>query len=123
MLMITTKDNYYYKHIQEMKMEVEDIEAGKSYGCKFKVRTLFDNDGALYKSEDIPLGGSEKFVEDGLGTPGDYEGFGVISHRDAGNKLLAILDQNIEDKTWIVPWSNVWDIDDVEWVEDASEEE
>ena len=34
MLILTTKDNYCYKHIQEMKMEVEDIEAGKSANIK-----------------------------------------------------------------------------------------
>lgn len=99
-------------------MEIEDIQVGKSYGCKFKVRTLFDGVGNRLDTKNIGFGEITKFIEDGLGFPGDYEGFGVITTRDIDNRLLEIQDQEIEDQTWIVPWDDVWDVDDVEWIED-----
>ena len=98
-------------------MNIEDIEAGKSYGCKFKVRTLFDDDGNRLDTRSIEFGGIDAAIANGIGTPGDYEGFGVITKRDVSSRLLEIADQEIDGQLWIVNWDNVWDVDTVEWIE------
>ena len=63
-----------------------DIEAGKSYACRFLIR-------------------------EGLATA---ELFGVIKTRDTKQKLAEIVDVNSND-TYVVKWEDCWDIDEVEW--------
>jgi len=63
-----------------------DIEAGKSYACRFLIR-------------------------EGLATE---ERFGVIKTRDTEQELAEIVDVNSND-TYVVKWEDCWDIDEVEW--------
>lgn len=88
-------------------LTVNDIQAGKSYACKFKIKTLLDKSGA--PTEVISENNEIK----------DYESFGVIQQRDLENKLLAIIDQKTNIK-FIVDFDSVWDVDTVEWIQDES---
>ena len=92
--------------------KIEDIEIGKSYGCKFKVTTMLDTMGRPAPNlSDVPLKG-----------PGEYEGFGVIQIRDLQSKLVELYDTKAR-KTFRVDFDSIWDIDDVEYVEDTKNEE
>ncbi len=85
--------------------KIEDIETGKSYGCKFKVTTMLDIHGRPPGLSDTPLAG-----------PGEYEGFGVIQVRDSNSKLVEVYDTKAR-KTFRVGFDSIWDIDDVEYVD------
>ena len=85
---------------------IEDIEPGKSYGCKFKVTTMLDDLGRPAPNlSDRPLKG-----------PGEYEGFGVIQVRDLKSKQVELYDTECR-KSFRVSFDNIWDIDDVEYVD------
>lgn len=91
--------------------KIEDIEPGKSYGCKFKVTTMLDSMGRPAPNlSDVPLKG-----------PGEYEGFGVIQVRDSASKLVELYDTKAR-KTFRVDFDSIWDIDDVEYVEEPTAE-
>lgn len=86
--------------------KIEDIQAGKSYGCKFKVTTMLDTLGRPAPNlSDVPLKG-----------PGLYEGFGIIQIRDLETKMVELYDTTSR-KTFRVEFENIWDIDDVEYVD------
>ena len=92
-------------------MKIEDIEVGKSYGCKFKVTTMLDTMGRPAPNlSDVPLKG-----------PGKYEGFGVIQVRDLKSRLVELYDTTAR-KTFRVDFDNIWDIDLVEYVEGVANE-
>ena len=87
-------------------MKIEDITPGKSYGCKFKVTTMLDEMGRPAPNlSDVPLKG-----------PGKYEGFGVIQIRDTNSRLVELYDTTAR-KTFRVSFDDIWDIDDVEYVD------
>lgn len=87
-------------------MKIEDIEVGKSYGCKFKVTTMLDTMGRPAPNlSDVPLKG-----------PGEYEGFGVIQVRDTNSRMVELYDTKSR-KTFKVDFDNIWDIDEVEYVD------
>ena len=56
-------------------MNLEDLKAGESWACKFKVLTFLDDDGNLIDKK-VNLG------EKHPGKPGIYEGLGIIKVRD-----------------------------------------
>lgn len=86
--------------------KIEDIEPGKSYGCKFKVTTMLDDSGRPAPNlSDRPLKG-----------PGEYQGFGVIQIRDLKSKQVELYDTECR-KSFRVGFDNIWDIDDVEYVD------
>lgn len=87
-------------------IKIEDVIPGKSYGCKFKVTTMLDTLGRPAPNlTDVPLKG-----------PGEYEGFGVITVRDTKSKLVELYDTSCR-KTFRVEFDNIWDIDEVEYVD------
>lgn len=87
-------------------MKIEDIEVGKSYGCKFKVTTMLDSMGRPAPNlSDVPLKG-----------PGEYEGFGVIQIRDTNSRMVELYDTTSR-KTFRVDFDHIWDIDEVEYVD------
>jgi len=84
-------------------LKPEDIEPGKSYACKFKTEMMLDTFGRPPGLSDTPLKG-----------PGMYESFGLIVVRDSDTKLFRIQDLKGEakGKTYTVPWTDCWDIDE-----------
>ena len=86
-------------------LKPEDIQPGKSYACKFKVETMLDTFGRVPGLSDTPL--------KGVGT---YEGVGVIQVRDTAGKRVQLKDEKSK-KEFVVPFSQIWDVDEVEWVD------
>ena len=92
-------------------MKIENIKAGESWGCRFRVRTFVDDEGKPVDTTNIQIGDTVP------GKPGDYEGFGVIAKRDNEKQLVEIIDQDMEDKTWVVHWNDCWAVDRVEFAD------
>jgi len=89
-------------------ISIEDITPGKSYGCKFKVTTMLDTMGRPAPNlSDVPLKG-----------PGEYEGFGILQVRDLKSRMVELYDTKSR-KTFRVDFDNIWDVDTVEYVENA----
>ena len=87
-------------------IKIEDITPGKAYACKFKVETMLDTFGRVPGLSDTPL--------KGVGT---YEGLGILMQRDSDQRLVKLQDEKSK-KTFVVPFSDIWDIDTVDWVDD-----
>ena len=88
-------------------IDILDIKEGESYACKFKVECMLDTFGRPHPNlSDTPLQG-----------PGVYEGLGVILKRDTKTKLVELQDEKSKNK-FVVPFSDIWDIDTVDWVDD-----
>ncbi len=88
-------------------IDILDIKEGESYACKFKVEVMLDmNDKPHPNLSDTPLKG-----------PGVYEGLGIINVRDTKSQLVELQDEKSK-KTFVVPFSDIWDIDTVDWVDD-----
>ena len=87
-------------------IKIEEIVPGNSYACKFKVKTMLDVLGRPAPNlSDQPLKGE-----------GMYEGLGVLMQRDSDKKLVKLKDEK-SSKEFVVPFSDIWDVDEVEWVE------
>jgi hypothetical protein len=87
-------------------IKIEDVTPGKSYGCKFKVTTMLDDLGRPAPNlSDVPLKG-----------PGEYEGFGVIQIRDTDSRLVELYDTGCR-KSFRVSFDDIWDVDEVEYVD------
>lgn len=87
-------------------MDIKDIEVGKSYACKFKVEHILDEHGRIPGLSDTPLAGL-----------GWYEGIGVIQVRDSGSERVQLKDEK-SGKEFVVPFSQIWDVDVAEYVEE-----
>tara|TARA_B100001057_G_scaffold449619_1_gene491011 strand:- start:267 stop:551 length:285 start_codon:yes stop_codon:yes gene_type:complete len=86
------------------KFTIENIETGKSYAAKFKVKTLLDDFGRPAPNlTDIPVKGE-----------GWYEGLGIIQVRDSDKKLVQLKDDKSK-KEFVVPYKDLWDVDEIEW--------
>jgi hypothetical protein len=94
-------------------MQAEDIVEGGSYACRFRTRTFVNTQGDLVDTRNIQPGQAVP------GTPGDYEGFGIIVARDNSKRLVKIQDYAHPHREWIVAYDSVWDIDTVEWIDEA----
>lgn len=89
-------------------IDILDIKEGESYACKFKVETMLDAMGRPHPNlSDQPLKG-----------PGVYEGLGIINVRDTKSQLVELQDEKTK-KTFVVPFSDIWDIDTVDWIDDT----
>lgn len=87
-------------------IDIREIEVGKSYACKFKVKTMLDTLGRPAPNlSDTPLAGVK-----------DYEGLGILMARDMDQELVQLKDEK-SGKEFVVPFSDIWDVDDVEWVD------
>lgn len=49
--------------------------------------------------------------------PGIYESIGIIQLRDNEKKLVKLVDKTTK-REFIIPYENIWDIDEVEWISD-----
>ena len=87
-------------------MDIKEITVGKSYACKFKVETMLDAMGRPAPNlSDVPIKGT-----------GLYEGLGVLIQRDLEKELVKLKDEK-SSKEFVVPFSDIWDVDEVEWVD------
>ena len=92
-------------------IDIRDITPGKSYACKFKTKTMLDALGRPAPNlSDQPLAGVK-----------EYEGLGILMARDMDQELVQLKDEK-SGKEFVVPFSDIWDVDDVEWVEPLAEE-
>lgn len=90
---------------------IEDVTPGKSYACKFKVKTMLDVLGRPAPNlSDQPLKGE-----------GMYEGIGVLMQRDTDQRLVKLKDEK-SSKEFVVSFDDIWDVDDIEWVDPLDEE-
>jgi|TARA_R110000744_G_scaffold100769_1_gene194414 hypothetical protein len=87
-------------------IKIQDVKPGKSYACKFKTEQVLDEFGCIPGLSDTPLKGL-----------GWYEGFGELVQRDSKTELVRILDQK-SNKEFVVPFNQIWDVDEVEYVEE-----
>ena len=94
-----------------MSITIETITPGKSYAAKFKVKTLLDNLGRPAPNlSDQPLAGE-----------GWYEGLGILIQRDTEQKLVKLQDEKSK-KEFIVPFEDLWDVDEIEWKDPLASE-
>lgn len=88
-------------------IDIKDITPGNSYACKFRVDTMLDeHDRPAPNLSDAPLKGV-----------GKYEGFGILMQRDLNKELVKLQDQASK-KEFVVPFHDIWDVDEVEWVDE-----
>ncbi len=97
-----------------MTIKMEDITAGESWGCRFRVRTLIDPKGKPVNTTHVPPG-TRIDAE-----PGFWESIGSIEIRDVDNRLVQVVDHELG-RTWHVSWDDCWDIDRVEYKEAAQD--
>lgn len=94
-------------------MHIRDIPAGESWACRFKVTTFLDAEGLPTVARNLAIGQSHP------GTPGVYEGIGVIQVRDLDNERVQV--QDVETlQQFTVSFDDVWDVDTIEWQEDPA---
>lgn len=87
-------------------IKIEDITPGQSYACKFKTKTMLDALGRPAPNlSDQPLAGVK-----------EYQGLGILMARDMEQRLVDLQDEK-SSKTFVVSFDDIWDIDDVDWVE------
>ena len=87
-------------------IDIRKVEVGKSYACKFKVEHILDEYDCIPGLSDTPIKGL-----------GWYEGFGELMQRDSEKQLVKILDEKSK-KEFVVPFDQIWDVDEVEYVEE-----
>ena len=91
-------------------IDIKEITVGKSYGCKFRVKNVpldeFGRLGGLLSLADLPIA---KY--------GVYEGFGFLKQRDTEQELVVVVDEK-SDKEFVCEYADIWDVDEVELVED-----
>jgi hypothetical protein len=90
-------------------IDIKEITPGNSYGCKFRVETMMDTMGRPAPNlSDVPLQGI-----------GKYEGFGILMQRDLKKELVKLQDKASK-KEFVVPFHDIWDVDEIEWVDEDS---
>jgi hypothetical protein len=113
------QENLFYKYHKERskmsnKYTIENITAGESWACKFKVKTFLTEDGKIFDTRSLSVGEPVKGA-----SPGEYTSIGVITKRDPERRLVELQDIEQDYRTWIVSWDDCWDIDVVEWTTDV----
>tara|TARA_B100000780_G_scaffold266207_1_gene222261 strand:+ start:125 stop:424 length:300 start_codon:yes stop_codon:yes gene_type:complete len=89
---------------------MEDIPAGETWACRFKVQTFIDPKTKMAVEEkNLAVGQAHR------GIPGDYESIGLIQIRDTDTKIVQLLD-TVSQITFKVDFDKCWDLDTVEWI-------
>ena len=89
---------------------LDDLPAGTSWATRFRTTTFLLNG--------MPVRANLAPGERHPGTPGVYEGLGVIVRRDSGTKMLEVIDTASQQR-FTVSYDNCWDWDEVEWNEQS----
>jgi hypothetical protein len=84
-------------------MDIRNITPGQSYACKFKTEQILDEFDRIPGLSDVPLKGL-----------GMYESWGAITTRDTEKELVEVIDEKSK-KKFVVPFSDIWDVDTVIW--------
>jgi hypothetical protein len=92
-------------------MRIQDIPAGESWACRFRTTTFVDSDGEPIEAN-LQLGQAHP------GTPQVYESIGVIQVRDTDNQRVQLQDTKTL-RQFTVSFDDCWDVDTVEWSEEA----
>jgi len=87
-------------------LKINEVEMGKSYACRFKTQTILDEKGLPV----TPLSSNT------IKGPGVYESLGILTQRDLTNNLVKLVDEPTKIE-FVVPIDDIWDIDEIEWVE------
>lgn len=90
---------------------LDDLPAGTSWATRFKT-TTFLLDGVPITAHNLAIG------ERHPGTPGEYEGLGVITTRDSAKQMLEVIDTESQQR-FTVRYADCWDWDEVEWNEQS----
>lgn len=88
-------------------MKAEDLEPGKSYGCKFTLRTYLDENKEPLATSSVPDNPEQWQL-------GEWRSWGLIARRDTQNRLFEVKDQNCM-RTWTISFDDVYDIDVAEY--------
>ncbi len=100
-----------------METQIEDINTGEAWACRFKVQTFVDpKTGVAVEEKNLAVGMPHK------GIPGMYEGIGLIQVRDNDTKIVQLLD-TVSQITFKVKFEDCWDVDTVEWINPPAEAE
>lgn len=91
---------------------LDDLPTGTAWATRFRT-TTFLRDGAPVQAHNLAVGHVHP------GTPGVYEGLGIIALRDSAKQLLEVIDTASQQR-FTVSYENCWDWDEVEW-NDSSE--
>ena len=92
-------------------MKPEDLVPGKSYACKFRLRTYLNENNEPLDTSSIPEDPTEWLL-------GDWESWGLIARRDSQARLLEVKDERAI-RTWTLSYDDVWDIDVAEYTRHA----
>jgi len=83
---------------------IDEVTAGVSYACRFRVETVLDKDNRPANPASPPV------------SKGFYESLGIIIQRDLANQLVLVKDtRNFQE--YVVSFGDIWDIDTIEWVD------
>lgn len=85
-----------------------DITAGETWACRYRTTVMLGHDDKPVQN--LKLGETAK-------GPGTVEGIGIIKTRDIERELLEVVDIQTQ-KTHVVAFQDVWDIDRAELIED-----
>ena len=88
-------------------IDITKVIQGKSYACKFSITTDCDSNGNPLPN----LSGNTDIQKT------TYESLGIIVQRDTENGLVKLIDEPSK-LQFVVPFSNIWDIDEIEWVDE-----
>lgn len=89
-------------------MNIEDIAAGESWACRFRVTTFLDHAGQPVQSSNLQLGQAHP------GVPGSYSSIGIIQVRDLHNRRVQLQD-TLTLQQFTVSFDDTWDLDTIEW--------
>ena len=90
---------------------LDDLPAGESWATRFKTTTFLDADGVPVEAKNLAVGQAHP------GSPGEYEGIGVISTRDSKKQLVRVT--CVESGTdHVVNYADCWAWDRVEVADD-----
>ena len=90
-------------------MNIQDIPAGESWACRFRITTFLDSDG-------VPVTAQLQQGQAHPGSPQVYESIGVIQVRDLAQERVQLQD-TVTLNQYTVRFEDCWDIDRIEWQE------
>ena len=88
---------------------LDDIPLGTSWATRFRTVTFVTEQGTPVRPAYLKPGDIHP------GTPGAYEGIGIIKTRDRDQKLLTVIDTESH-LEFTVSYEDCWDWDTIEWI-------